>query len=104
MTEEAPTDPHTRRAWRIAGLGTLTLGTGFAVVAALSGGGGRVGLAFFLLGATLSCTLATLYAVASGVRDAFRGDDVGRGRAVAAAVLGGLAILLPIMTVGLISS
>ncbi|MBW3562008.1 MAG: hypothetical protein KY437_05880 [Actinobacteria bacterium] len=104
MTDEAPTDPHTRRAWRIAGIGTLVVGTGFAVVAALSGGGGRVGLAFFLLGATLSCTLGTLYAVTTGARDAFRGDDVGRGRAVAAAVLGFLAILLPIMTVGLTAS
>ena len=104
MTDDAPLDPHTRRAWRIAGIGTLLLGVGFAVVAALSGGDGRVGLAFFLLGATVSCTLGTMYAVATGVRDTFRGADVGRGRAVAAAVLGCLAILLPIMTVGLTSS
>lgn len=101
MTDPRPLDPRTRRTWRIAGIGTAVLGTVLAAVAALSGGGGRIGLAFFLLGAAVSCTVATLYAVATGALDGFRGRPVGRSRVLAAVILGALSVALPMMVIGL---
>lgn len=93
-------DRKTRRAWRIAGWGTVVAGGGLAAMAAAVGLGGRAGLRFFLLGALLGCALGALYAVGSGALDALRDRPVGRGRVVAAVVLGALAILLPAMVIG----
>lgn len=90
----------TRRAWRIAGWGTLVAGGGLATMAAAGGHGGRTGLRFFLLGALFGCALGALHAVGTGAVDALRGRQVDRGRVVAAVVLGALAILLPAMVVG----
>ncbi len=94
-------DAKARRAWRIAGWGTLFAGGGLAAVSAASGLGGRTGLRFFLLGALLACALGALYALASGALDAVRGRQIGRDRVVAAVVLSALAILLPTMVIGL---
>lgn len=91
----------TRLAWRVAGFGTLLLGGGMTAVAAAAGAGGRAGLRFLLLGAILACSIGALVAVGTGVLDAARGQPVGRGRVVAAVVLGGLALLLPPMLVGI---
>lgn len=104
MTSPEGTDPRARRAWRIAGVGTALLGTGFALVAALTGGGGAIGLAFFLLGSSFACALGTLYAVGTGALDSFRGDPVGRSRVIAAVVLGVVSLLFLVMVVGLTSA
>lgn len=89
------------RAWRLAGWGTLVLGSLMAGLSAASGGSGRDGMRFLLLGALLSCAIGALYAVFTGALDTLRGRPVGRGRVAAAAVLGLLAILLPAMLVAL---
>lgn len=94
-------DRKTRRAWRIAGWGTVLVGGGLTALAAVAGLPGRAGLRFFLLGALFGSALAALYAAGSGALDAVRGRPVGRDRVVAAVVLGALATLLPAMLVGL---
>lgn len=99
--EHTDRDERARRAWRIAGFGTLTIGSLFAAVAAASGGSGRSGLAFFLLGALLAVAVAALYAMATGAIDALRDRPVGRERVVAAVVLGVIALLIPAMIIGL---
>lgn len=104
MTGPDEGDPRARRAWRIAWIGTAVLGTALAAGAALSGAGGRGGLASFLLGALLPCAVAALYAVVTGALDSFRGDPIGRSRVVAAVVLGAITLILPIMVLGLASA
>ncbi len=94
-------DPKARRAWQIAGWGTLFAGGGLTAVSAVSGLGGRAGLRFFLLGTLLACALGAFYAVGSGALDAVRGRHIGRERVVAALTLGALATLLPAMVIGL---
>lgn len=89
------------RAWRLAGWGTLVLGGPLAGLSAASGGGGRDGMRFLLLGALLACAVGALYAVVTGALDTLRGRPVGRSRIAAAAVLGLLALLLPAMLVAL---
>ena len=93
-------DASTRRAWRIAGWGTVTLGIGLAAIAAASGADGRVGTVAFLAGALVACLAGAVYAVFSAVVDSFRGRPVGRGRVVAVCVLGALSLLLPVGLVG----
>lgn len=104
MTSPEGADPRTRRAWRMAGIGTAALGTGFAVIAGLTGAGGRIGFAFFLLGGSFACALGTLYAAGTGALDSFRGEPVGRSRVVAAVVLGSVSLLSLAMVVGLTGS
>lgn len=100
-TSRRETDRKARRAWRIAGWGTLIVGGGLTTIAAAAGLGGRAGLRFFLLGGLLACALGALYALGSGAMDAVRGRRTGRDRVVAAVVLGALATLLPAMVIGL---
>lgn len=100
MTERSPERRPTRLAWRVAGLGTVVLGGGLALLAAAVGGDGRAGLRFFLLGTLSACSLGALIAIGSGALDAWRGHPVGRDRVVAAVVLGALTLLLPPMLVG----
>lgn len=96
-----PRDPKARRAWRIAALGTLVLGVGLAALAAATGGSGRAGLAFFLLGTLAANAAAALYAMVTGAVDALRDRPVGRQRVVAAAVTGFVALMLPTTIIAL---
>lgn len=93
-------DPHARRAWLIALLGSVGLGGGLAALLAAAGGGGRAGLAALLVGAAVSCAAGSLYAVITGLADMLRDRPVSTGRAVAAAVLFALGAILPAMVVG----
>jgi hypothetical protein len=99
--DEGRDERHARLAWRVAVFGTLVVGGGMTAIAAASGAGGRAGLRFLILGAILACSVGALLAIGSGVVDAARGEAVGRGRVVAAVVLGGLVLLLPPMLVGI---
>lgn len=94
-------DAHARRAWWIAALGSALLGGGLAALVAASGGTGRAGLAWLLLGGAVSCAVGALYAVVTAVLDRLRDRPVGRARAVAAAALFVLGAVLPAMVVGL---
>ena len=93
-------DAKARRAWRIAGLGSVILGGGLAAVTAVSGGDGRVGSIAFIAGALLACLAGAVYAVYSAAIDSFRGREVGRARVIAAVGLGALSLLLPVCLLG----
>lgn len=93
-------DPKARRAWRIAGMGTVVIGGGLALLAWVIGGSGADGVRFLLLGAIASCSVGALYAVGTGAIDALRDREVGRHRVVAAIALGVAVLVLPIMLVG----
>ena len=94
-------DLKARRAWRIGGWGTLVLGGLLTAVAAATGSDGRIGALYFFVGALIACLAGATYAVFSAVVDSFRGRDVGRGRVVAACVLGALSLLLPVSIFGI---
>jgi zinc transporter ZupT len=93
-------DTKTRRAWRIAGLGTAVLGGGLALLALVVGGSGVDGIRFLLLGALASCSAGALYAVVTGALDTMHDREVGRDRVIAAVVLGAAVLILPVMLVG----
>lgn len=90
-----------QRAWRIAGLGSLVIGTGLALAVGLLGGTGQAGMAVFLLFAAASCTVGALYATVTLVADDLRGRSTSRRRPIAALVLFVLAALLMAMVAGI---
>ena len=97
-------DLRTRRAWTITGLVTLVAGGGLAALAAIGGADGRAGAASFLVGTALAATIGSMYAFVTGLRDTMAGDRVPAPRAVTAAFLGFLALVLIAGTAGMVST
>ncbi|MDP9021289.1 MAG: hypothetical protein M3N57_01020 [Actinomycetota bacterium] len=100
MNGDHDIDRKARRAWRIAGYGTLVVGSGLAAAGAAGGASGETGMVLFLLGALVTCGAGTLYAIVSGAVDQIRDQPVGRARVRAAVALGALTMLLPLLLVG----
>jgi predicted lipid-binding transport protein (Tim44 family) len=98
--EEQPRDPRVRRTWAIAG-GGLAAGVALALVSALLGGSGRVGMAVLLLVTALGSAVAALYGLVTAVVDDLRHRPVARARPVAAVGLFVVAAMLMAMVAGI---